>query len=267
MHHPRRRAVCRQGRRLAAQERIPIRPPLQLTLIGLLLAFSLDLAAEQRLAYSADSPGWLRAIGKLHVPGSQVEEGRRRHRQDDCSATLVAPSAGSTRADIVITAWHCLEFYDDLSRPILFTLLPGSDEPITREAYRLADGGGMHADWALLKLYRPVAATRVAGLVPRSTPEMRSQLVTMAGYSRDAGLGAGGEVLTYHPACRVTRWAEGAGESDCSAYKGASGGAVVRVSDSGQAEYTGVISRGNGDSVSIFVPVADFRPSLNRVLR
>jgi hypothetical protein len=196
-----------------------------------------------------------------------VEEGRRKHRLDDCSATLVASSAGSSRSDIVITAWHCLEFYHDLSRPILFTLLPGSHEPITREAYRLADGGGMHADWALLKLYQPVSATRVAGLVPRGAPETPPLQVTMAGYSRDEGLGAGGEVLTYHPACRVTRWTDGAGESDCSAYKGASGGAVVRVSDSGQAEYTGVISRGNGDNVSIFVPVADFRLSLNRALR
>jgi V8-like Glu-specific endopeptidase len=233
----------------------------------LLLVFSLNAVAEQRLAYSADSPEWLRAVGKLHVPGSRVEEGRRKHRLDDCSATLVASSAGSSRSDIVITAWHCLEFYHDLSRPILFTLLPGSDEPITREAYRLDDGGGMHADWALLKLYQPISAARVAGLVPLRSTKTRAPEVTMAGYSRDAGLGAGGKVLTYHPACRVTRWTDGAGESDCSAYKGASGGAVVRVSDSGQAEYTGVISRGNGEGISIFIPVADFRPSLNRALR
>lgn len=223
--------------------------------------------AEQRLAYSADAPAWLRAVGKLHVPGSRVEDGRRQHHRENCSATLVAPAAGSSRADIVVTAWHCLEFYDDLSRPILFTLLPDSNEPITREAYRLTDGGGMHADWALLKLYQPVPAALVAGLVPRDSAETGAQQVTMAGYSRDAGLGAGGEVLTYHPACTVTRWAAGAGESDCSAYKGASGGAVVRLSQSGQPVYTGVISRGNSENVSIFVPVADFRPFLSRALR
>lgn len=252
--------------RAATAGRDPINPRVTLLAFMLLTALALPVLAEQRLAYSEVSPGWLRAVGKLQVPGSQVVDGRRRHRREDCSATLVAPSSDSARADTVITAWHCLEFYEDLSRPILFTLLPGSPAPIIREAYRLADGGGMHADWALLKLYRAVSASDVPGLVPGTVPAATASPVTMAGYSRDAGLGAGGDVLTYHPACTVTHWSDSAGESDCSAFKGASGGAVVQVSDGGQPRYAGVISRGDSESVSIFVPVDDFRAWLNRAL-
>ncbi len=206
-------------------------------------------------------------MGKLYVPGSELENGRRKHRREDCSATLVAASPEAGSADVIITAWHCIEFYNDLSRPILFTLMPDSSAPITREAYRLEDGGGMHADWALLKLYRPVPADRVNGLVPRALSDEDPALITMAGYSRDQGLGAGGEVLTYHPRCRVTQLGTEAGESDCSAYKGASGGAVVQVSSSGQADYSGVISRGDSESISIFVPIGRFKPSLTRALR
>ena len=40
--------------------------------------------------------------------------------------TVVMPALvgrpGTARADILVTAWHCLEFYHDLSRPILFSL-------------------------------------------------------------------------------------------------------------------------------------------------
>lgn len=231
----------------------------------LLLSTPFPATAEQRLAYSPDSPAWLQAVGKLRVPGSQFKDGRRKHRLEDCSATLIAATPASSEADVVITAWHCLEFYNDLSRPILFTLLPQGPAPVTREAYRVADGGGMHADWALLKLREPVPAAHVAGLVANDGSGPTPARVTMAGYSRDKGLGERGNVLTYHPYCAVTQWQSG--ESDCSAFKGASGGAVVKLSASGQASYAGVISRGNSEDISIFVPVTEFRTPLNRALR
>lgn len=222
--------------------------------------------AEPRVVYTADSPAWLQAVGKLTVPGSRSVDGYRRHRREDCSGTLVAPSPASQFADVVITAWHCLEFYEDLSRPILFTLRPGSEQAITREAYRLSDGGGMDADWALLKLFVPVPRTEVAALTLHPGRADALTPVTMAGYSRDAGLGAGGAVLTYDPACRITRQDSGESESDCSAYKGASGGAVIQRGEDGAVHYSGVISRGDSQAISIYVPVAGFRRPLNRAL-
>ena len=204
-------------------------------------------------------------MGKLDVPGSRYRNGRRKHYREDCSGTLLAGAAGR-RADIVLTAWHCLEYYEDLSRAIIFTLRPGSANPVTREAYRVADGGGMHADWALLKLYRPVEAGDVQGLRPHPQRADAARPITMAGYSGDDGLGGGGTTLTYHNDCRITQQQTRESESDCQVYKGASGGAVIQLSPDGEAQVSGVISRGDSESVSIYVPVAGFRGALNRFL-
>ena len=173
----------------------------------------------------------------------------------------------SHRADTIVTAWHCLEFYNDLSRPITFTLLPGHRGELTREAYRLGDGGGMHADWAILRLYRPVAAGEIAPLTVGVDEVDRARPVNMAGYSRDDDLGEGGRRLTFDPACRITAQTPARGNTDCRAHKGASGGAVVQLSPEGVPQLTGVISSGDGEGTSIFVPVARFQAALRQHLR
>ena len=215
--------------------------------------------------YGSDSPGWLRAVGKLDVPTSRYNNGRRNHYREDCSGTLLAAPPGR-QADVILTAWHCLEFYDDLSKPITFTLRAGTDTADSREAYRLADGGGMHADWALLKLYRPVPADGNPALALHPGRADSALPITMAGYSGDDGLGAGGRVLTYHRDCAITRQDELESESNCRAYKGASGGAVVQLSPDGQPLLSGVISRGDSDQRSIYVPVSRLRGPLRRHL-
>jgi hypothetical protein len=165
-----------------------------------------------------------------------------------------------------VTAWHCLEHYEDLSKEITFSLLPGEPGAVHREAYRLEDGGGMHADWALLRLRRPVAPAEVVALLVdpgRADPALP---ISMAGYSRDAGMGAGGRHLTFDPACRITAQAPLGSDSNCLAHKGASGGAVMQLSPSGQARLTGVISAGDSAGLSTFVPLESFRAALNRYL-
>lgn len=224
-----------------------------------------SVIAEQRLAYTENSPQWLQSVGKLDVPGIQFEEGQRRHQRESCSGTLVAP-VGTRLADIVVTAWHCLEFYRDLSKPITFTLLPGSDRAIRREAYRLADGGGMYADWAVLRLSRPVDTGLIPAMELNPAQGDRQRPVTMAGFSGDNGLGMDGAVMTYHNDCRITRQHREGSETDCSAYKGASGGAVIQLSQQGVAQLTGVISRGNSEGISIYVPVTRFRRPLDKHL-
>lgn len=222
--------------------------------------------ADDREVYRADAPAWLRAVGKLEVPGSKHEEGQRRHYREDCTATLVA--RGSARqADTIVTAWHCLEFYDDLSKPILFTLLPGSEQSIAREAYRLSDGGGMHADWAVLRLRQPVPGSLVYAM--RINPESANpeRPVTMAGYSRDDGKGQNGAALSFDRNCRITSASRAGSETDCTAYKGASGGAVMQASTDGRPLFCGVISRGDSNGVSIYVPLSEFRNELERLLR
>ena len=221
---------------------------------------------DPRLAYAAGAPPWLQAVGRLRVPGIRYAEGRRSHKTEDCSATLVA-RASASHADTIVTAWHCLEDYRDLSKTITFTLLPGSEAALATEATRLADGGGMHADWALLRLRPPVPRERVSALTLSSRRADPDQVIAMAGYSRDPGKGENGARLTWDPACQVTQQEAHSSDSDCAAYKGASGGAVVQGTGPRGLQLYGVISQGNGAGLSTYIPVSRFRSAIERYLR
>ncbi|MDX1733299.1 MAG: trypsin-like peptidase domain-containing protein [Halioglobus sp.] len=223
-------------------------------------------AADGRLAYGAGSPAWLAAVGRLHVPGSRYLLQETRHHHEDCSATLVG-RPGATRHDTIVTAWHCLEHYRDLSRDITFTLVGPHGQQAVRSARIIAHGGGMHADWAILRLQQPFAAGTVTPLPPATANMATGHSVTMAGFSRDAELGEGGRRLTYDAHCRVTG-RDGANlDTDCRAYKGASGGAVIEANGRGEASFSGVISEGDGAGLSRFVPVQRFRGALDLHLR
>ncbi|TXS95470.1 S1 family peptidase [Parahaliea maris] len=236
-------------------------------LLALLLpAGSALLAAEDdndpRQTFQAGvSPDWLRAVGRLTVPGIRYEEGRRRHHTERCSATLVR-GASDRAADTIVTAWHCVEYYEDLSQRILFQVVDADDQPVEIEARQVADGGDIDADWAILKLQRPVPRGEAPALEVGAVADKEPLL--MAGYSRDTGLGKGGTRLTYDPQCRVTGGEPGSGytDSDCKAYKGASGGAVIQLSRDGTPSLAGVISQGDGDGLSRYIPVGIFRSAL-----
>tara|TARA_R110002110_G_scaffold406421_1_gene626388 strand:+ start:204262 stop:205014 length:753 start_codon:yes stop_codon:yes gene_type:complete len=234
-------------------------------LLALSCMVSINAQADTRHAFSVQSPPWLAAVGHLHVPGSKYVAGRRQHHREDCSATLVADKSGAA-ARIIITAWHCLEYYDDLSKPIVFTALPGAANSVEVTARRLADGGGMHADWAILRLARAVRPEEVAALTIHSERADPARSIVMAGFSRDAGLGQHGKRLTFDPDCQILRQDAHSSDSDCTAYKGASGGAVIQLEESGDAQLCGVISQGDGAGLSTFVPVSGFRATLNQYL-
>ena len=217
--------------------------------------------AERRLPVASDAPVWLQAVGRLDIPTSRVEDGRRRHYDERCSGTLLAPPEGG-EARFVLSAWHCLEYYTDLSRDIRFELTGPAGQSLRSQARAVASGGGMAADWALLELAPPIPAGlgATAELDPRALAP--GAHLAMAGFSGDPGLGAGGEQLTYDPDCRVTG-ASGADRlTDCVAFKGASGGGAFHG-----GRLVGVLSRGDSRGRSIYVPAARFLPAVNRRLR
>ncbi len=223
-------------------------------------------AGDGREAFTGESSGWLQAVGKLRVPGQRLRDGHTSHYVEDCSATLLS-LPGRPEADIIITAWHCLELYRDLSRDITFTARSPSGELLERRARRLADGGGMSADWAILRLQPGIPRRQLAGLQPHPALADPARPVTMAGYSRDSGIGDGGRVLSFHPDCAITESRPRLGETDCTAFKGASGGAVIQLSRQGEPLVCGVISQGNGSGRSTYVPLEAFSKSLRRHLR
>jgi hypothetical protein len=223
-------------------------------------------ATDAREVFSGASHTWLRAVGKLQVPGQRYRDGQQSHYTEQCSATLVA-RAGRKHADTIITAWHCLEWYGDLSKPITFTLVSSAGGTLRREAYRLGDGGGMHADWAVLRLRSAVPHAQVAALQVHPQAADPGLPVTMAGYSGDKGLGNDGLVLTFDPGCTITAQDRDIGDTNCTAFKGASGGAVIQLSSAGEPRVCGVISQGNGEGRSTFVPVSGFRNALQLHLK
>jgi hypothetical protein len=237
-----------------------------LTGLGNLATTAACEAANTLQVFADGEYSWLRSVGKLQVPGQRYEGGSKSYYVEDCSATLVAQTS-ENRANTIITAWHCLEFYGDLSKPITFTLTTLAGEKLQREAYRLADGGSMHGDWAILRLRRPIPSSEVAPLTIHPASANPGWPVTMAGYSNNTRNHAGRKTLSYDPACRITRQDRDLGDTDCTAYKGASGGAVIQLSNSGIPRVCGVISQGNGEGRSTFVPVSRFRNAINLHLR
>jgi len=201
-------------------------------------------AAETRQQFSDASPQWLRAVGKLSVPGYRLADGERQHHQEDCSATLIGPQT-------ILSAWHCLEYYGDLSRDIVFTLPYLPDSPAL-VANKLADGGGMSDDWVLLRLARPIRGVDPLAVSQHRSAALRDGLL-LAGYSGDQGLGDGGEQLTWETGCAVTanEWYRLA--TACVAFKGASGGPVLM-----DAAIVGVISSGDGIATTWFTPSTSF---------
>ena len=195
----------------------------------------------------ATSPEPHPPVGRLLIPSVRLEGGYRRHINEHCSATQVGRSAGQP-SQWILTAWHCLEYYRDFSRPIVFETRAGQ----RLQARRVISGGDMNADWALLKLERalPNAVELGTAPIPRDTP------LLMAGYSRNRQPAAAPS-LSWDSDCRVLG-PDGADiQSDCHARRGASGGGVFRRDASGGA-YLGVISRGDSEALSVFVPVTRF---------
>lgn len=236
---------------------------------ALLLAMSVTVAhAGSRETYHSQSPIWLQAVGKLQVPGIKYSQGYPRNHHENCSATLISRSSNgeptSAVADIIVTAWHCLEFYTDLSKTITFTLLHGTDRSFSSEAVRVEDGGSMQADWAVLRLLQAVPTTDVAALAIQPVKANPSKPISMAGYSRNSPQ----QRLSYDLNCGIiSQPTEGSSASNCKALKGSSGGAVIQLSRTGKAMLTGVISQGDSQNLSLFVPVDAFRRILNANLK
>jgi len=216
----------------------------RILLLLLILSASTAALTEPRQTVDASSPAWLQSVGRLTVPGHRTVQGEQLHLQEDCSATLIAPRT-------ILSAWHCLENYRDLSRDIIFTLSHPSGEYQLR-ARRLADGGGMSADWSLLRLERPLPRVETVPVSTQATGSLEGEL-SLAGYSGDPELGAGGEQLTWQADCRITanEWYRVA--TNCLAFKGASGGPAVK-----DGAIIGVVSAGDSQGITYFAPSAGF---------
>ena len=219
-----------------------------------LLADSLAAkAADPRTPLPLHSPQWQNAIGHLQVPITRLQDGRRRHFTEHCSATSVTPGP----FPLFLTAWHCLDGYDSLIEPILLVTNHG----LTVRLRVLDSGGSMAADWAVLQAVGPVDGLH---WIPLGTEPLRpGTRVSAAGFAptpTESLDTRGGQFakrqLLFHSACEVTDAVTVPQISNCVAHRGASGGAILSRTESGSVRLSGVISAGDSNSVVLYHPTA-----------
>ncbi|WP_439102671.1 trypsin-like serine peptidase [Congregibacter sp.] len=199
----------------------------------------------------------LASVGQLHVPGQRFENGYARHYDEDCSATLITDDERSKSSRFIVSAWHCMEFYRDTSKALTFETAMGE----IRTANLITSGGSMYSDWALLSLNAPLPHPAVLAMEEREEMEEKEAADTllMAGYPRRAS--SQRKVLETARNCRITGRDDRDTKSNCVLQKGASGGAVFQAGQ--KIRYLGVISRGDGESQSIYVPLKRFRARIS----
>lgn len=205
----------------------------------------------------------LRSVGRLRVPAVRYRDGYPQRFEERCSATLITQSRQKRSSRLILSAWHCVEDYRELSRRLIFETPDG----LQSEAKILVSGGSMDSDWVLLQLHTPMEGPAL--LIGQDIPAPINGLL-MAGYPKDP------DTLPWEPgesaprsletseSCRVTGRLKQDPRSDCVLRKGASGGAVF--SEELNFSYLGVISQGDQISQSIFVPLKRFRAQIRSYL-
>lgn len=233
---------------------IRVAPPL----ISVFIALASPVIADNRASSdprkrASDHPSaWQTAVVKIVVAASRIHDGRRKHFIEDCTGTIVG-----TPVPRLVTAWHCFADYNDLSNPPRF-YFRGKWHP----SRLIASGGSMQADWAILAFPESLVEN-VKLLSPGPAAPKTGSALTMAGFSGDAELGDNGDSLTFDSDCRVLDYDDHWGRTDCTAFKGASGGPVLSVVG-GRLVLSGVVSAKDEQNRRLFTPIDRFIRALKR---
>ena len=209
-------------------------------------------------------PPWTESIGRLIIPSNRIEKGQHLSFKETCSASLISKK-GSPSSRFILTAWHCFENYSDLSRPINFEIKDIKGNIISRIAYRRSNGGGMHADWAILKLDKEVKRSEVKPIEYLIPDISVGDSISIAGYAKDK-ISTGNRFDLNYGKCKVTEIATDIRLTDCTAVKGNSGGAVMLKIDQYNFGLAEIISEGNERNISSFVPIKIFSPELQKYM-
>jgi len=213
-------------------------------LLGALLATHIAAAGAELEEPDSGLP-WLTAILPLTVPVERLEQQHRRAMTDDCSATVIA-----TQPARLLSAWHCFDGYNDLTKPPLVTT---SEGPMALRL--LATGGSMLADWALLAPADSRIDAMLSTLPSVAAAPLRSMphaAVVMAGFSHVTGDRQ--RLLRADMHCQAIAADRHWVRSDCIAFKGASGGPVLqKVGDDWRI--VGVISAKESSGTRLFTPI------------
>jgi len=184
----------------------------------------------------------MRNVVAIEVPSEKREAGRTRHFIERCSGTLLQ-NADNKRPDLILTAWHCVENYSDLSKHIQIRF-PHAVAPLQALFARIyRSGDSITSDWALLRLVSPVPDAGLLGLSLSLRKE--NQPAYALGFAGE--LRQGRSSLSFDADCN---WSQSNLWQSCQSSKGSSGGPLVQV-HSDEAYVVGVISQGDSEEITL----------------
>jgi len=195
------------------------------------------------------------SVVPIKVPLLRLTEGYHSHHIEDCSGTLLA-----TEPTLILTAWHCFDGGQDLTTPAK-AQLSGQWVPLKK----IASGGSMAADWALLQVAsdKPIQQMKGLGLVSRAPVAGAAETgmttaVSVAGYRKQGTTttATAGRKLVIDQNCDVIERSEAWLVTSCDAEAGSSGGPAVAVTPQGLV-VTGVISAKRDDGRLLVTPVTE----------
>jgi len=242
----------------------------------------LSLAGDTRKIVTTTSPSWAKAIGRLITPTHlKRKKNRSAIQMAKCSATVVNFDEYES-SKIIVTASHCIKHYDKKAGLIRFIIKTADNKMILRYATIYKDSHfdlkllKKKSDYAILILSSPISrkAIKPVKVVATSFSKLQKKykyhFASLAGFSSD--IGDFGSELTYDPKCKIQYFNKLYGKSNCSAFKGASGGPVILTTsnDKKRAEFylVGVVShfRGNKYNHIYFAPEHIFYQSLKKAI-
>lgn len=213
--------------------------------LGLLVGGGLFLFACKAAA-AEPAPAVTDQLLRIVVPTSRITESHRAHHREQCSASVV-----QAKPLMLLTAWHCFDGYDDLTRPPRVRI-----GQVWHSGRLIASGGSMRADWALIRVDQapPIEAIPV-DRTKRLSP---GDAIWVLGFPAADG----GEI-------RQSRWAYPCVvsgvlkhwlSSTCQGEQGVSGGPAL-VWRAGKWRIAGVVSAKNDEGI-LLTPVTQV-PEIN----
>ena len=185
---------------------------------------------------------WRASLVALRVATSRRVKGTLRHHWEDCSGAIIDVDPVT-----VLTAWHCFDGHNDLSKPPMVKLNNHWHPGRLRQ-----NGQGMHADWAIVT----VTGAHESPSLPTDTSGDDLRLggqITIAGFAIAEPTLPRQLLVRNH--CTIDSIGDQWSSSRCDSQQGLSGGPVL-VNHGSTMRIIGVISARRNDKDLLFTSIA-----------
>ncbi len=221
------------------------------------LAHQKTLKNDTREIVTNSSPSWIKAIGRLITPTKLEFITKKRYKTNykKCSASLINIE-NLNYSRVIVTASHCLTAYKKDAGELRFIIKNSSGDMIQKTAKVYKDSHysskklKTNTDYAILILDSGISFDEVNPFIinkksfTKLQKSSKKSFASLAGFSGD--IGEFGAKLTYDPKCELRYYSSTYGASNCTGFKGSSGGPIVLTTTNYKGEtnynFVGVVS-------------------------